>query len=495
MDDKKLWIGILLVAFALYAAADGLITTQTGDLTLQSQSKKVVLDGFLSSNYGRGSELYSLAFGRSGISGSLQYPDIYGKHTGGVLAISGDVYGGGSVAFSGNVGVGTSTPSAKLDVAGKINARKSGSYADIGVGEHLIRDYASTLWLIGGTYRGVYIAPSYSWVRGTSLESVPSTGYFEVYWYPNTYLNKGMRVQGDLTVTGNLKVYGTKDGFVTDFVESVDGKFEVGDVVCIAGESDAKLTTPVFEDDIKEKCREEKVKVPCTGECVEESTKITCRKVKGAKATCTNLQTVKKCAHGKDKECWNETLDVDCDIEGAVDNCVWEEKIIECVDGDCTENIVYVPCTEEGRPPECFEKKAESSCKEKKKNGECYIEKTVEICEETMVREESGEEDTDIPVAKVAKCDKNEDTSVFGVISHLPEEDGGYYRAVTLGAFDTIKVDARKNPVKAGDLLVSSNNAGYAVAAEEPKPYSVVGKALEDLDSGKGTIAVKVISG
>jgi hypothetical protein len=39
---------------------------------------------------------------------------------------------------------------------------------------------------------------------------------------------------------------------------------------------------------------------------------------------------------------------------------------------------------------------------------------------------------------------------------------------------------------------VTSPNPGYAMRAESPKPGTVIGKALDRLDSGTGTIPVVV---
>jgi len=55
-------------------------------------------------------------------------------------------------------------------------------------------------------------------------------------------------------------------------------------------------------------------------------------------------------------------------------------------------------------------------------------------------------------------------------------------------------VDASFGPIHAGDMLVSSSNAGYAMKATDKSQAfgAVIGKALGDLDSGTGTIPVLV---
>lgn len=44
---NKIWFGLFLVAFAVYAAAEGMITTESGDLTLAPASGNVIVDGKL----------------------------------------------------------------------------------------------------------------------------------------------------------------------------------------------------------------------------------------------------------------------------------------------------------------------------------------------------------------------------------------------------------------------------------------------------------------
>jgi len=69
---------------------------------------------------------------------------------------------------------------------------------------------------------------------------------------------------------------------------------------------------------------------------------------------------------------------------------------------------------------------------------------------------------------------------------------GEYASVVTHGAFKAVRVDASHGAIRPGDLLVSSTTPGYAMRADSPAPGTVIGKALEALDAGKGTIAVMV---
>jgi hypothetical protein len=69
---------------------------------------------------------------------------------------------------------------------------------------------------------------------------------------------------------------------------------------------------------------------------------------------------------------------------------------------------------------------------------------------------------------------------------------GSYLSVVTLGAYETLKVDASYGAIQPGDLLVSSPNAGYAMKATDPGPGTVLGKALGALPEGTGVIPVLV---
>jgi hypothetical protein len=71
---------------------------------------------------------------------------------------------------------------------------------------------------------------------------------------------------------------------------------------------------------------------------------------------------------------------------------------------------------------------------------------------------------------------------------------GGYVNVVTLGAYKAVKVDASFGAIKAGDLLTTSPNPGYAMKVTDKSQSSgaVIGKALADLESGTGTVPVMV---
>ena len=57
----------------------------------------------------------------------------------------------------------------------------------------------------------------------------------------------------------------------------------------------------------------------------------------------------------------------------------------------------------------------------------------------------------------------------------------------------TCNVDAAYGAVWPGDLLVTSPTPGHAMRADTPLPGTTLGKALESLEEGVGTIKVLVM--
>ena len=94
------------------------------------------------------------------------------------------------------------------------------------------------------------------------------------------------------------------------------------------------------------------------------------------------------------------------------------------------------------------------------------------------------------------------DTRVAGVISAHPgislgEKGEGKVLVATTGRV-RVKVDASKSPIQIGDLLVTSDVPGVAMKSEPLEmggrkmhmPGTLIGKALEPLEKGKGEILV-----
>jgi hypothetical protein len=113
-----------------------------------------------------------------------------------------------------------------------------------------------------------------------------------------------------------------------------------------------------------------------------------------------------------------------------------------------------------------------------------------------------------IPLIEIELTEKAGDSCVCGIVDEIslaPEQlsDMDIKRSagttfglmVTLGAYAYCKVDATEEAIKAGDLLVTSKNKGYAarIAKLETKPGAIVGKALGAVGKGKtGVIPVFV---
>lgn len=55
-----------------------------------------------------------------------------------------------------------------------------------------------------------------------------------------------------------------------------------------------------------------------------------------------------------------------------------------------------------------------------------------------------------------------------------------------------VKVSTENGPIHRGDLLVTSSTPGHAMRADDPKPGTILGKALGELESGTGVIEVLV---
>jgi len=103
---------------------------------------------------------------------------------------------------------------------------------------------------------------------------------------------------------------------------------------------------------------------------------------------------------------------------------------------------------------------------------------------------------------QVISSSQSYDTRVAGVISAQPgislgEKGDGKVLVATTGRVK-VKVDASKGPIHIGDLLVTSDVPGVAMKSEAVnlggvqfhRPGTLIGKALEPLEKGKGEILV-----
>jgi len=87
----------------------------------------------------------------------------------------------------------------------------------------------------------------------------------------------------------------------------------------------------------------------------------------------------------------------------------------------------------------------------------------------------------------VKRCDKAADRNLVGV-AVTPDHDGMVEVAVS--EIREVLVDASLTPIAAGDFLTSSATEGAAMRATTDSPGTILGKALEPLGSGIGTIRV-----
>jgi hypothetical protein len=73
-------------------------------------------------------------------------------------------------------------------------------------------------------------------------------------------------------------------------------------------------------------------------------------------------------------------------------------------------------------------------------------------------------------------------------VNDLPEDSNMI--AVAIMGIVTVKVSAENGAIHPGDLLVTSSTPGYAMRGDNPTTGTILGKALESLDSGTGLIQV-----
>ncbi len=105
------------------------------------------------------------------------------------------------------------------------------------------------------------------------------------------------------------------------------------------------------------------------------------------------------------------------------------------------------------------------------------------------------------PDGRLVRADVPYQTNVLGVYSAAPgflgdrsgPQDNGEVPVAFLGVVP-VKASAENGPIHPGDLLVASSTPGHAMrAGPNPPPGSVLGKALEPLEAGTGTILMAVL--
>jgi hypothetical protein len=92
------------------------------------------------------------------------------------------------------------------------------------------------------------------------------------------------------------------------------------------------------------------------------------------------------------------------------------------------------------------------------------------------------------------RADSAADPNVIGIVVEQPiETDEGDQAPVALYGLAVVNADASHGAILPGDLLVSSPTPGHVMRATVAAPGTVVGKALEPIETGTGSIQVLVM--
>jgi hypothetical protein len=87
-----------------------------------------------------------------------------------------------------------------------------------------------------------------------------------------------------------------------------------------------------------------------------------------------------------------------------------------------------------------------------------------------------------------------QDPRIVGIAAGAPVEVEGQLRVTLVETFySVVKADAGYGEIRPGDLLTSSFTTGHAMVALEIVPGTIIGKALEPLETGTGLIKVLVM--
>ena len=106
--------------------------------------------------------------------------------------------------------------------------------------------------------------------------------------------------------------------------------------------------------------------------------------------------------------------------------------------------------------------------------------------------------DPDDP-SRLAVASRAADPTVVGIVSGRPglvlggASENARVVPVAFSGIVVARVDAGYGAIRPGDLLSSSPTVGHAMRADDARPGTIVAKALERLDSGKGRIRVLVL--
>ncbi len=236
-----------------------------------------------------------------------------------------------------------------------------------------------------------------------------TTSWYALYADAPLGSTVGAHVNGDLSVTGDLLVSGSKAGYVVDIMQNAGGaSLEPGDVVTIVGNS-----TAVIGD------------IP--------------------------VVTIKQASSA-----------YDTGVVGIVDQAV------------------YVPDAQTQATYNA-EQQAQRDAFAQRQQGQAQA-------------EAAGTKFDPGTVSMPASTITDAQGTVHAVPNTTTIATSGYANVVTLGSYKGVKVDASFGAVHAGDLLVASTHAGYAMKATDRTQTSgaVIGKALGNLETGTGLVPVMV---
>ena len=94
------------------------------------------------------------------------------------------------------------------------------------------------------------------------------------------------------------------------------------------------------------------------------------------------------------------------------------------------------------------------------------------------------------------RCNLAADAMVVGIaaedVAQAPSPAKMEVRVIQFGT-TWVKADATIVPIAKGDLLVASPTLGHAMKAADAKPGTIIGKALEPLETGTGMIKALVM--
>ena len=83
--------------------------------------------------------------------------------------------------------------------------------------------------------------------------------------------------------------------------------------------------------------------------------------------------------------------------------------------------------------------------------------------------------------------------SASSLLAELETRFGAAHAPIALSGIVDAKVDAGYGAIQVGDLLTTSPTLGHAMREIDHRPGTIVGKALEPLEFGTGTIKVLVM--